>query len=79
MVSIQRYAAPDVCRDVKVLAMVNGRFALFETASGNNLQRQLTLAQARSGFALAGAASGLLVEKLLSFFGSQRRRRGSKT
>src|SRR5438552_39723 len=55
--------------------MVEGWFAFFNAASGNDLQRQLSLPHAGGVFALARAAAGLLAEDLISPFGGQRGRR----
>jgi hypothetical protein len=41
--SIQRHAAPDVSRDVQILALMDGRLAFVEAALGNDRQRQLRL------------------------------------
>ena len=49
---IERHATADVSGHVQVFAVVNGRFALFEAALGDNLQGQRPLVQLRSRFAI---------------------------
>src|SRR5438552_5826662 len=49
---IQRHAAPDVGGHVEVFAVVDRRFALLESAFGNDVQRQRALAHFRPRLAI---------------------------
>ena len=43
LTSVQGHAAPDVGRDIQVLAKMNGRFAFFEAAFGDDFQGERAL------------------------------------
>ncbi len=45
---IQRHAAPDVGWHIEILALMNGRLALLESALGDNLKRELPLLHLRN-------------------------------